>query len=426
MSPLPSRRRGTRNGIVVAIVVVSAAAFVAISLAIGSWAAHEPQRGQAGPHLDTGVAVDRRVPSIQLRDDRGRRVSLADYRGRWLVLAPSLTLCHEVCPMTTGVLMRLSAQLRSVGMSRRVAVAEASVDPWRDTPARLRAYRRLTGVRFDLLTGSRAELRRLWAFFGVHYRRVAGGKPADRDWLTGRPERFDVEHSDGLFVIGPSGRERAAVTGMPDVGGHLSPALHGLLNESGRANLAGPRLPWSAEEVLADLRQLSGALGKGRGSAVQAPRAAAARRQLRGSPPALAGLHRQAGRLLSGDDLGARLRRLRGFPVVVNAWASWCLPCREEFGLLSLASADDGRRVAFLGADVDDGGSQARDFLADHPVSYPSLAVSSSALRSLAPITGLPTTLFFDRRGKFVGTHPGPYESERALAADIERYLRGR
>lgn len=149
----------------------------------------------------------------------------------------------------------------------------------------------------------------------------------------------------------------------------------------------------------------------------------ATRQQLSGSPAPLAALHRQAGQLLgSGSALILRLQELRGYPIVLNAWASWCIPCRAEFGLLASASAHYGRRVAFLGADTDDGPAAARAFLAKHPVSYPSYQTHPSDLSSLAAIEGLPTTIFINPAGKVVHIHIGQYKTQGTLDQDITQY----
>lgn len=109
--------------------------------------------------------------------------------------------------------------------------------------------------------------------------------------------------------------------------------------------------------------------------------------------------------------------------VTRDAWASWCTPCQAEFGLFAAAAAHYGRRVAFIGADTNDSGSNARAFLAQHPVSYPSYQTTSSDLGSLAAIAGLPTTIFISRSGRVVGVHTGQYFAQGTLNGDISSYL---
>jgi cytochrome oxidase Cu insertion factor (SCO1/SenC/PrrC family)/thiol-disulfide isomerase/thioredoxin len=164
-----------------------------------------------------------------------------------------------------------------------------------------------------------------------------------------------------------------------------------------------------------------------RAALAQAPEApasaAAARSELSGSPAPLAALHQQASRLLGAvSDLQARIRALRGYPIVVNSWASWCTPCRSEFGLFATASARYGRQVAFLGADTSDSPGDAQSFLAQHPVSYPSYQATEPQLQSLLPggLEGLPTTIYINRAGKVVDVHTGQYDSQGSLDGDID------
>ncbi len=207
--------------------------------------------------LAVGTALEPRpTPPLELIDEHGARIALSAFHGKWVVLAPSMTLCHEVCPITTAAFTSLTTSLRQAGLAGRVAVLEVTVDPWRDTPARLRAYRRLVGVNFTLLTGTQAEIRRFWKFFGVSYEREPEGNPPNIDWFTHRPETFDVSHTDGLFILDPEGHERMADEGIASVGGHLSVALSRLLDAEGRENLAHPQLAWSPAQLFEDLRQL--------------------------------------------------------------------------------------------------------------------------------------------------------------------------
>jgi thiol-disulfide isomerase/thioredoxin len=111
--------------------------------------------------------------------------------------------------------------------------------------------------------------------------------------------------------------------------------------------------------------------------------------------------------------------------VVVNAWASWCPPCRLELPLFAAAAARFGKRVAFLGLDVNDEAGAARRFLAAHPVSYPSVVDDGGrAATWLGHFVGLPTTVFLDASGRVVATHAGQYTTAAALAADVTRYAR--
>ncbi len=147
---------------------------------------------------------------------------------------------------------------------------------------------------------------------------------------------------------------------------------------------------------------------------------------LRGAPPELAALHRRAGELVPGgpEALERELAPLRGRPVVLNLWAAWCPPCREELPLLQREAAERGSRVAFLGVDVDDRRARARALLEEIFLPYPSIEDPDRAvLRDLGP-AGLPATVILDRRGEVASIRQGAYPDAATLAADLDRHAR--
>lgn len=244
------------------LLLAGAAVLAAIALSAGprdgSGKPSPSAASVSGSPAQSGWPFHRLVPAQRLTTATGGATSLRSLRGRVVVLAPSLTLCHEVCPLTTGAFVAMQARLRRAGLGDKVAFVEATVDPWRDSPARLRAYDRLTGVHFVQLTGSVAAMRRFWDFFGIGFKRVPQGRPPDLDWWTHRPETFDVEHVDGLFLIDANGYERVFFPGYANVNGRLSSRLRGLLSADGLKNLAHPLNAWTQPQVLAAVGRLLG------------------------------------------------------------------------------------------------------------------------------------------------------------------------
>jgi cytochrome oxidase Cu insertion factor (SCO1/SenC/PrrC family)/thiol-disulfide isomerase/thioredoxin len=200
-----------------------------------------------------------------------------------------------------------------------------------------------------------------------------------------------------------------------------------LVSRSGRIlwYLDASTSPWPS--VAALVRDVGAALKTP--TSVKPPSVGEVPKILAGSPAPLAALHRQASRVIdSQSSFAALLRSLRGYPIVVNVWASWCPACQAEYPEFAAASVRYGRQVAFVGADTDDySASAAQAYLDGHVLSYPSYVSSFSQLAAIAPpgINAMPTTIFIDRAGEVTHRNIGGYESEGALDGDIQTYALG-
>jgi cytochrome c biogenesis protein CcmG, thiol:disulfide interchange protein DsbE len=151
------------------------------------------------------------------------------------------------------------------------------------------------------------------------------------------------------------------------------------------------------------------------------------KQRLAQAPPPLNGLYAQANELLPGGTkaLDKRLAELKGHPVVINKWASWCVPCQGEFPIFQYVAGKRGKRIAFLGIDAHDVDAAADKFLAKRPLPYPSYTDPKDIIATDRHIAvGYPMTQFLDRQGKQAFLHTGTYHSAAELTADIDRYLR--
>lgn len=151
---------------------------------------------------------------------------------------------------------------------------------------------------------------------------------------------------------------------------------------------------------------------------------------LAAAPPELAALYEQGDEILEGGEpaLGEQLADLEGYPVVVNVWASWCVPCRAEFPYLQSQAAATGTEVGYLGILTEDSIEAGETFLEDNPLPYPSFHDPEGELAELSgnPGTAYPSTSFYDAEGRLLHTKFGGYADEAELAADIEKYALGR
>ena len=126
--------------------------------------------------------------TLPLTDSAGRRTSLAAYRGKIVVLADSMTLCQEICPLLGANFVDLARRTTSAGHASDVQFIQLTIDPQRDIPARLAAYRQLFSPapkNWSTLTGPASSVAAIWKYFGADYEKVPEDAPPPRDWWTG-------------------------------------------------------------------------------------------------------------------------------------------------------------------------------------------------------------------------------------------------
>jgi protein SCO1/2 len=202
---------------------------------------------------------NRAIPEIPLISSSGAATSLAAYRGKYIVMAPFLSLCQDECPLVTGAFIALQRDVDAAGLSKKVVFMEVTVDPGRDTPTRLSAYSKEFGADWPMLTGTPTNLDALWKYLGVSVQIVPEEQPAKTDWLTGKPLAYDVNHTDGYFLIDPSGHVRFSDSNPPDLHGHLDKKLTNLLNGGGLKNLDHQANPnWTVTDALQAISWLVG------------------------------------------------------------------------------------------------------------------------------------------------------------------------
>ncbi len=182
----------------------------------------------------------------------------------------------------------------------------------------------------------------------------------------------------------------------------------------------------AAAAVLAALALAACGSGSGSGNPDSNLSVEQATEPIPGAPPQLAAIRAQGNQILDGgtDAFNARLEELKGTPVVVNKWASWCGPCRFEFPHFQTEALKHSSDVAFLGVLSDDSTAAGKTFLSELPLPYPSYDDPDQKIaEEIKGRAGFPATAFYDRSGELVYTKLGPYTDEAQLEADIQKYM---
>ena len=213
-----------------------------------------PGRG-TGTRLDS--ALPSRVARLPLVDQNGHRTDLAAFHGKVLVVSDSMTLCQETCPLDTADLVQTAREVDAAHLGSKVEFLTITVDPVRDTPVQLAAYRRQYApvpANWEALTGTPADIAALWKYLGVYVKKVPEDSPPSRNWRTGKVLTYDLDHSDEVFFVDARGHERFLLEGSGYVA-HGTPLPHSMrayLDADGVKNLEHPEpgSTWTVPQAL--------------------------------------------------------------------------------------------------------------------------------------------------------------------------------
>ncbi len=132
-------------------------------------------------------------------------------------------------------------------------------------------------------------------------------------------------------------------------------------------------------------------------------------------------------RLARFDGGEVELASLRGRYVIMNFWASWCVPCKDEAPLVERVWREyRDRDVVVVGVNIQDLESEARKFIANIGITYPNVRDRDGTVSRTYGITGIPETFFIDREGRVVRKFPGAAVEWRIWSEAVEQLLSGK
>ncbi len=247
-------------------VVTLLLSLAAVALVVAGCSAAKAAPAAPGPSV--GEQLDAPLPATvrdaPLISSAAQNLDLAALAGKVVVVSDMMTLCQETCPLDTANLVAAARVVEQAGLGSKVEFVSITIDPTRDDPTRLAAFRRLYApapADWMVLTGAPPSLSLLWQALGVYIQKVPDTSPAPRDWLTGKPLSYDLTHSDETFFVDPRGHERFLLEGAPHVapGAPIPPTLLHFMDATGHANLTHPDpQAWTLPQALQVLSWLTG------------------------------------------------------------------------------------------------------------------------------------------------------------------------
>jgi cytochrome oxidase Cu insertion factor (SCO1/SenC/PrrC family) len=351
-----------------------------------------------------------KVPSTTFLNQQGQAVRLSQYRGKVVVLASFLTECQETCPLVAAALLQLHRMLQQQGLAGRVQILEATQDPAADTPAILSKYQRYFSLPWPLLTGPPAAINSFWSVLGVPpVQALPWNGPAPTDLFTGRPEPFNLIHASVLEVINPQGYIVTVMQSQPTLSPSTVPTtIYRYLDAQGRSELktGGSWTPATVYQAIIPLLQQQREVNAFPKTSQAVP----------GGP---------APNFTLTSTTGSRvtLSELRGHPVMLDFWASWCTNCRADMGLVATAArrySTRGLRVLLI--NDQQSAQTARNFLTALGIKLPSLLDRDGQVAQEYGLPGLPVAVFIRPNGKISSLVLGQLQ-ESQLRAAVTRLL---
>ena len=245
---------------VAALVLVATAACGSQSPA--GTAASPSQRPSAGTPVN--IPLPHRLLDMPLTDSAGKTVHLSDFAGKTVVISDSMTLCQEACPVDTSALVQTASRVAQGPAASDVVFLTITVDPQRDIPAQLAAYRKqYVGAasnlpQWQLLTGRPDDIHALWKQLGVWVQRTKQDAVV-HNWRTGQRLTYDVAHSDEVFFLDGNGHERYILDGIPSLAGadDVPKRIKAFENDRGHHN-EHKSAGWTAQDAVGVLSWLRG------------------------------------------------------------------------------------------------------------------------------------------------------------------------
>lgn len=235
------------------IATIAAVATAMIALAACGSSSNAAPDISGGSELD--AVLPARIADMSLVNQDGKTVHLSDFKGKTIVIQDSMTLCQEQCPIDTATFVGLARAHSQSANAKNVVFLTVTVDPTRDDPAQLKAYRDQYSPgagslpQWQLITGSASDIAAFWKYFHVYIQKVKSDDVV-HNWRTGAVLTYDINHSDEVFFIDGNLQQRYLLDGMPALNGTIPAEIRHFMSAEGVHNMTGTMSNWTVPNGL--------------------------------------------------------------------------------------------------------------------------------------------------------------------------------